>query len=63
MTPAELATEIYNSITAVQQRILVQGAEQYQNPDGSQQFETMPLSDLITYAREEIQDQADGPPA
>ena len=57
MTSEELADEVGQFIQACRGRILGVGAEQYEQEDG-QKFETMPLLELIQYAREEAQDLA-----
>jgi hypothetical protein len=57
MTPAQLAEYVTEFIGECQARVMGVGAEQYSNGD-QQKFETMPLGDLIQYAREEAQDLA-----
>ncbi|MDL5204934.1 MULTISPECIES: hypothetical protein [unclassified Streptomyces] len=57
MTSDELADEVGHFIRQCRGRILGIGAEQYEEPEG-QKFETMPLVELVTYAREEAQDLA-----
>ncbi|MGW0920413.1 hypothetical protein ACWD3J_15510 [Streptomyces sp. NPDC002755] len=57
MTSEELADEVGHFIRQCRGRILGIGAEQYEEAEG-QKFETMPLLDLIQYAREEAQDLA-----
>ncbi|MEV7589705.1 hypothetical protein AB0O42_05470 [Streptomyces sp. NPDC089922] len=58
MTSKQLADEVGHFIRKCRGRILGIGAEQYEGPDGRQKFETMPLVELVTYAREEAQDLA-----
>ncbi|MFF0481081.1 hypothetical protein [Streptomyces sp. NPDC004435] len=58
MTSEELADEVGHFIRQCRGRILGIGADQYQEPDGRQKFETMPLVELVIYAREEAQDLA-----
>ncbi|MEU9058986.1 hypothetical protein AB0D13_08955 [Streptomyces sp. NPDC048430] len=57
MTSEELAENFGHFIRACRGRILGIGAEQYEDDNG-QKFETMPLIELVTYAREEAQDLA-----
>jgi hypothetical protein len=57
MTSEQLAESFAEFIGECKGRILGVGAEQYS--DGTtQKFETMPLLELIRYAREEAQDLA-----
>jgi len=58
MTSEELADEVGHFIRACRSRILGVGAEQYDEGNGQQKFETMPLVELVVYAREEAQDLA-----
>ncbi|MGW6535194.1 hypothetical protein ACWGBV_03050 [Streptomyces sp. NPDC055051] len=58
MTSEELADEVSDFIGQCRGRILGIGTDQYQEPDGRQKFETMPLVELVIYAREEAQDLA-----
>lgn len=57
MTSEELADEVGHFIRQCRGRILGIGAEQYEE-GGRQKFETMPLVELVVYAREEAQDLA-----
>ncbi|MFF1739623.1 hypothetical protein [Streptomyces mirabilis] len=57
MTPAQLAEYVTEFIGECQARVMGVGAEQYSQGE-QQKFETMPLLDLIQYAREEAQDLA-----
>ncbi|MGW6571642.1 hypothetical protein ACWGAN_05630 [Streptomyces sp. NPDC054945] len=57
MTSEELANYVTDFIGECRSRILGIGAEQYDEGDG-QNFERMPLHELIRYAREEAQDLA-----
>ncbi|MEU8780034.1 hypothetical protein [Streptomyces sp. NPDC048637] len=57
MTSDELADEVGHFIRQCRGRILGIGAEQYEE-GGRQKFETMPLVELVVYAREEAQDLA-----
>ena len=57
MTPSQLAEYVTEFIGECQSRVMGVGADQYSQGE-SQKFETMPLPDLITYAREEAQDLA-----
>jgi hypothetical protein len=57
VSPEELADEVGHFIRQCRGRILGIGAEQYSEAEG-QKFETMPLIELIQYAREEAQDLA-----
>ncbi|MBK3559287.1 hypothetical protein JHN55_22730 [Streptomyces sp. MBT56] len=57
MTSEELADNFGHFMRACRGRILGVGAEQYEDDNG-QKFETMPLVELVVYAREEAQDLA-----
>ncbi|MEV5079263.1 hypothetical protein AB0K74_10660 [Streptomyces sp. NPDC056159] len=57
MTSEELADEVGNFIRECQGRILGVGADQYDEGHG-QKFETMPMAELVVWAREEAQDLA-----
>lgn len=58
MTSEELADNFGHFMRACRGRILGVGAEQYEDDNGNQKFETMPLTELVAYAREEAQDLA-----
>jgi hypothetical protein len=58
MTSEELADEVSHFIGECRGRILGVGAEQYDEGNGQQKFEIMPLVELVVYAREEAQDLA-----
>jgi hypothetical protein len=58
VTSEELADEVGHFIRQCRGRILGIGAEQYDQGDGQQKFEGMPLVELVVYAREEAQDLA-----
>ncbi|MFI6319732.1 hypothetical protein ACIBG8_19515 [Nonomuraea sp. NPDC050556] len=55
MTSEDLAREIMSAVTAVQGRILSVGQQQY-SEGSTQQFERMSLKELVSYAREEVED-------
>ncbi len=57
MTPGELSARFFDFMKQCNGRILTVGAEQYSEGD-TQKFETMPLLELVQYAREEAQDLA-----
>lgn len=57
MTPEDLARGFSDFMGQCTGRILTVGAEQYSEGE-KQKFETMPLPELVTYAREEAQDLA-----
>ncbi|MDG9711132.1 MULTISPECIES: hypothetical protein [Streptomyces] len=55
MTPEQLADSFGHFLRACRQRVLGVGAEQYSEGE-KQKFETMPLPELVAWAREEAQD-------
>jgi hypothetical protein len=61
MTSPDLAEYVAETVTALSGRILGDGKDQYEqvSSDGIvyQNFETMPIADLIRMTREEVQDQ------
>ncbi|MET9729316.1 hypothetical protein ABZZ79_01235 [Streptomyces sp. NPDC006458] len=55
MTPEQLANGFYEFTKECTRRILTVGADQYSNGE-EPKFETMPLPELVAWAREEAQD-------
>lgn len=57
MTPTELADEVEAVIRECRERVEGIGAQQYYVPGQPQKFETMPMGDLVRYAKEEMLDE------
>jgi hypothetical protein len=56
VTLDQFVTEFRDFAAQCELRITGVGADQYQQPDGSQRFETMPMNDLYAWAEEELLD-------
>lgn len=56
MTSEQLAAAVEQAIRRTKGRVLGAGREQYENPDGTQGFESMSLRELLDWASEEVED-------
>lgn len=56
MNSEEFADQVGDIVTALKHRIVGIGTEQYQQPDGTQRFETRPINQIVVDALEEVDD-------
>lgn len=56
MNSTEFSDQVGNIVTALKHRIVGIGADQYEQPDGTQRFETRPLEQIVIDALEEVDD-------
>lgn len=56
MNSREFADQVTNIVTALRHRIIGIGTDQYEQPDGTQRFETRPIEQIVIDALEEVDD-------